>query len=180
AGVFAQLVRRAYNTGPDGEPTPSRVLANIISRTDAPSPSATAPGGDTPRATHEFVPLSRLTPSAKRELYFSEERTGPKTQPGAVRYYITLKGSAPKIFDMNFTAPDVTVTEGAVEDWTIENRAHEAHSFHIHQIHFQVVARGGAAVDEPELRDTVDLPYWDGNAADPSVTLRMDFRSPDI
>ena len=30
AGVFAQLVRLPYDTGPDGEPTPARGIANII------------------------------------------------------------------------------------------------------------------------------------------------------
>ena len=71
---------------------------------------------------------------------------GAKGQAGAVRYYVTVDGGAPRTFDMNFKTPDITVRQGAVEDWTIENRAREAHSFHIHQVHFQVVAekwRGG-------------------------------------
>jgi FtsP/CotA-like multicopper oxidase with cupredoxin domain len=81
---------------------------------------------------------------------------------------------------MNFQTPDVKVRQGAVEDWTIENRAHEAHSFHIHQLHFQVMARDGVKVDEPNLRDTVELPYWDGRTAYPSITLGMAFRDPGI
>jgi len=68
-----------------------------------------------------------------------------------------------------------------VEDWIIENRAHEAHVFHIHQLHFQLMERDGTKIDEPTLRDTVDLPYWDGKSARyPSVKLRMDFRNPSI
>lgn len=39
---------------------------------------------------------------------------------------------------------------------------------------------GGVPVNEPFLRDTIDVPYWDGKSARyPSVTLRMDFRNPD-
>jgi len=36
-------------------------------------------------------------------------------------------------------------------------------------------------VDEPFLRDTVNVDYWDGKSAKyPSVKLRMDFRDPNI
>jgi FtsP/CotA-like multicopper oxidase with cupredoxin domain len=181
AGMFAQLVRRAYDTGPDGEVTPARALADIIGRPDAPVASSRLPLGNETAGSQKLVPLSQVKPTATRKLYFSEERIGAKGQAGAVRYYVTPDGGAPKMFDMNFKTPDITVRQGVVEDWTIENRAQEAHSFHIHQVHFQVVARNGVAVNELELRDTVDLPFWDGKASlYPSVTLRVDFRSPYI
>ena len=68
-----------------------------------------------------------------------------------------------------------------MEDWIIENRARESHVFHIHQLHFQLVGRDGTSVEEPMLRDTIDVPYWDGKSAQyPSVRLRMDFRAPRI
>jgi FtsP/CotA-like multicopper oxidase with cupredoxin domain len=36
-------------------------------------------------------------------------------------------------------------------------------------------------VNETALRDTIDLPYWDGVSAQyPSVKLRMDFRGSEI
>ncbi len=114
-------------------------------------------------------------PDQRRRLYFSEDLSG-----GRQKYFITVEGETPKPFDMNFQKPDITVRQGAVEDWTIENRAHEAHSFHIHQLHFQVMARNGVKVDEPTPRDTIELPYWDGITAYPSITLRLDFRDPGI
>ena len=41
--------------------------------------------------------------------------------------------------------------------------------------------RDGQTVNEPVLRDTIELPYWDGKSATyPSVKLRMDFRDPNI
>jgi FtsP/CotA-like multicopper oxidase with cupredoxin domain len=92
-----------------------------------------------------------------------------------------LDGKQPRAFDMNFTKPDITARQGTVEDWIIENRATEAHVFHIHQIHFQVLERDGRMVNEPLLRDTIDLPYWDGKSPHyPSLKLRMDFRDPNI
>jgi FtsP/CotA-like multicopper oxidase with cupredoxin domain len=37
----------------------------------------------------------------------------------------------------------------------------------------------GLPVDEPFLRDTVNVPFWDGKSAVyPMVKLRMDFRDP--
>ncbi len=80
---------------------------------------------------------------------------------------------------MNSPKPAIVATQGTVEDWTIENRAREAHAFHIHQLHFQVLMRDGNPVYEPNLRDTIDVPYWSGEGPYPSVTLRMDFRAPE-
>ena len=60
--------------------------------------------------------------------------------------------------------PNIVVHAGTVEDWVIENRAQEDHIFHIHQLHFQVLAVNGQPVNDPALRDTVDIPYWSGTA----------------
>ena len=39
----------------------------------------------------------------------------------------------------------------------------------------------GLPVDEPFLRDTVNVPFWDGKSAVyPSVKVRIDFRDPNI
>jgi FtsP/CotA-like multicopper oxidase with cupredoxin domain len=76
--------------------------------------------------------------------------------------------------------PAVTTTVGAVEDWTIENRTGETHAFHIHQIHFLFLATSGTPYTNPQLRDTVVVPAWSGTGAFPTVSLRMDFREPQI
>jgi FtsP/CotA-like multicopper oxidase with cupredoxin domain len=66
-----------------------------------------------------------------------------------------------------------------VEDWIIENRTQELHAFHIHQIHFMLLEWNGIPLDEPYLRDTINVAYWDGKSAQyPSVKVRMDFRDP--
>ena len=73
------------------------------------------------------------------------------------------------------------VHQGDVEDWLIENRSRETHAFHIHQTHFLILERHGVPVQEPYLRDTINVPYWDGFSPQyPSIKLRMDFRDPNI
>jgi FtsP/CotA-like multicopper oxidase with cupredoxin domain len=69
-----------------------------------------------------------------------------------------------------------------VDDWTIENQAQENHAFHIHQIHFLVLARNGVPVapEQQQYLDTVNIPFWTGSVPYPSVTVRMDFRGADI
>ena len=76
--------------------------------------------------------------------------------------------------------PTIVVHSGTVEDWVVENTALEDHIFHIHQIHFQVLEVNGQPVNDPAIRDTVDLPYWSGSGPYPSVKVRMDFRDPNI
>jgi FtsP/CotA-like multicopper oxidase with cupredoxin domain len=121
-----------------------------------------------------------LKPARRRKLYFSETHKDPADYASLATYYITLDGQKPKPFDMNFKRPNITARQGTVEDWIVENRAPESHTFHIHQLHFQVLERDGKPVDEAALRDTVDLPFWDGKSPYPSLKLRMDFRSPEI
>jgi FtsP/CotA-like multicopper oxidase with cupredoxin domain len=83
------------------------------------------------------------------------------------------------MFDMNSDIPNVVAQQGTVEDWIIENRSSELHAFHIHQLHFLLLQYMGKNVRENFLRDTVNVPYFNGRTlAYPSVRLRMDFRDP--
>jgi FtsP/CotA-like multicopper oxidase with cupredoxin domain len=179
-GVFAQLVTLGYDAGPDGERTPARPLANLFASSQAPElpyriPDAPA-GPDPPTAG-----LLNAAPAAVRRLYFSEEARDPAHPARRRAYFLTVEGKTPRAFDMHTAEPDITAAHGTVEDWVIENRATEAHTFHIHQIHFQLIGRDGRAESEPFLRDTVEIPYWDGkNPRYPSVKLRMDFRDAGI
>jgi len=71
------------------------------------------------------------------------------------------------------------VHQGDVEDWIIENRSQELHDFHIHQVHFLMLEWFGIPINEPFLRDTIPVPFWDGKTPRyPTVRLRMDFRDP--
>jgi FtsP/CotA-like multicopper oxidase with cupredoxin domain len=177
-GIWAQFVTLAYDAGPEGAASPLRVLATMVSSADARAPQKMPAANGVATA---FTGLALLKPVRERKLYFSETRDPAEpTDPNLIKYFITVEGAEPKVFDMNFKDPDITVDQGTVEDWTVENRAKEAHSFHIHQLHFQLLARDGKPLNEQALRDTIDIPYWDGKSAYPSVKLRMDFRSPEI
>ena len=74
----------------------------------------------------------------------------------------------------------ITTNVGAVEDWTIENRALETHAFHMHQIHFKLLEVDGKPVPNTDLRDTIEIPFWSGKGPYHSVKVRMDFRDPTI
>jgi len=52
-------------------------------------------------------------------------------------FFITLEGQTPAPFDLGSSAPNITVQQGDVKDWIIENRSLEFHAFHIPQIHFR-------------------------------------------
>ncbi len=185
-GDQAQLVTQYWNTGPDGDYDPARPIANIVSQNGVESSavhSASAvrrlPGKAVPMKVTRFADLAAATPVAQRNLYFSEVLLDPSNPLSPTTFFITEEGQTPAVFTMD-QQPNIVVHSGTVEDWTIENRAQEDHIFHIHQIHFQVLAIDGQAVNDPAIRDTVDIPFWSGNGPYPSVTVRMDFRDPSI
>jgi FtsP/CotA-like multicopper oxidase with cupredoxin domain len=126
------------------------------------------------------VSLSSVRPAHKRTLYFSEKLVNPADPNSATLFFITEEGHQPTVFDPQNPEPTITVRQGDVEDWTIENRSRESHVFHIHQLHFIVVGGRTMRWEEPTLRDTVDLPAWDGFRKYPNLILRMDFRDPRI
>ncbi len=172
AGVQALLVTRAVDTGPSGENDPTRALIAITPATDAPAPQSSLPGAAPQQPIGSKPWLGSIPPIRTRKLYFSEN---PQTQ----QFYLTVDGDEPTAFDPMTTRPNIIVKQGDVEDWIIENRSTELHAFHIHQIHFQVVEWLGLTVNEPFLRDTINIPFYDPTQTHfPSVRLRMDFRDP--
>jgi FtsP/CotA-like multicopper oxidase with cupredoxin domain len=112
-------------------------------------------------------------------LYFSETLQDPADPNSATSFFLTVDGQTPTPFDPTASEPNIVVHQGEVEDWIIENRSTELHAFHIHQLHFQLLEWSGTPVNEPFLRDTVNVPYYsDRMLTYPSVRLRMDFRDP--
>ncbi len=177
-GDTAQLVTQYQNTGPDGDYDPTRPIANVVSQNGAPPP-AQVPSTISPVNTTLYNSLANLTPVAHRNLYFSEVLQNPANPNSPTTFYITEEGQTPAIFTMD-QQPNIVVHAGTVEDWTIENRAQEDHLFHIHQLHFQVLAIDGQPVNDPALRDTMDIPYWSGSGPYHSITVRMDFSDPNV
>jgi FtsP/CotA-like multicopper oxidase with cupredoxin domain len=180
-GVHASLVTRGVDTGPAGENDPTRPLATIVAATDAPDPRSTLPISPAPLRLQSPAALRDVTPVRVRKLYFSEMPQNPADPRSPTVFFITVDGQTPAPFDPASPAPNITVRQGDVEDWIIENRTQELHAFHIHQIHFMLLDWNGVPVDEPFLRDTVNVAYWDSKSPTyPSVKLRMDFRDPKI
>jgi len=178
-GVRASLVTRTVDSGPLGENDPTRPLATIVTAEDAPEQQSTLPVSPTELTVDRVAPLREIPPARTRRLYFSETPQEPKNPNSPMLFYLTAEGETPAVFDPGSTQPNITVKQGDVEDWIIENRTRELHDFHIHQSHFQLLQWNGVPVDEPYLRDTVNVAYWDGTSpVYPSVKLRMDFRSP--
>jgi FtsP/CotA-like multicopper oxidase with cupredoxin domain len=123
--------------------------------------------------------VGSVTPVRTRKLYFSERRSDPKDPRSPTLFFLTVDGENPTVFDPSSKQPNIVVKQGDVEDWIIENRSLELHDFHIHQIHFQLREWFGYDVDEPFLRDTVSVPFFDNHMTSyPSVRVRMDFRDP--
>jgi FtsP/CotA-like multicopper oxidase with cupredoxin domain len=178
-GVPALFVTRTVDTGQGGENDPNRALAFILATADATEPQSKLPAFSTPLPPPALPWLGDVQPVRVRHLYFSEKLQDPKNPNSATDFYITEEGKSPAPFDPTATAPDIVARQGDVEDWIIENRSTELHAFHIHQLHFMLVDWSGMPVNEPFLRDTVNVPYFkDQMLQYPSVRLRMDFRDP--
>lgn len=172
----ATFVTAGFNTGPVGNANAAQVLADMVPTTAAAQPKIVMPSAPALRVTQRFSGLASVKPTTTRSLYFSEAALGSNAP---VNFFITVKGQQPKIFSPS-EPPAIVTNVGAVEDWTIENHSSEEHAFHIHQIHFLVMAINGVAVTTPTLQDTIQVPFWPGKGPYPSVTLRMDFRDPTI
>jgi FtsP/CotA-like multicopper oxidase with cupredoxin domain len=179
AGVTALLVTKSVDTGPGGENDPNRAIARIAVSQGAPEPRSRLAGSSEPLPKPGLPWLGDVAPVRTRKLYFSEKPVDPDKPNGPTEFFITVDGQTPVVFDPKSDLPNIVATQGTVEDWIIENRSNELHAFHIHQLHFMLLDYLGQHVNEPFLRDTVNVPYYNDRALKyPSVRLRMDFRDP--
>jgi FtsP/CotA-like multicopper oxidase with cupredoxin domain len=177
AGVTGQFVTLGVKTGALGNPNPGAPIANISTDESADQAAASTPppSRPLPAVPERFTGLENAVPTAKRTLYFSEIFITPTL----IKFFITVEGQRPRSFSAD-EPPAIVTHVGAVEDWTIENRAQEIHAFHIHQLHFLVLAEDGKALAQPVLRDTLPIPAWTGQGPYPSAKVRLDFRDPEI
>jgi FtsP/CotA-like multicopper oxidase with cupredoxin domain len=167
-----QLFNAGFDTGPIGDSNPAVLLANIVPDQQAPLQAVQIPASTQSASRTRFVGLDKLSPTAQRKLYFSESADG-------TQFFITVNGQKPRVYDPA-EPPAITTRQGAVEDWTIENRSTEVHAFHLHQLHFVLREINGVPTNDSALRDTIVVPYWDGQSRTyPSVKLRIDFRDPE-
>jgi len=173
-GIF---LTNGYATGAVGNPNPPQQLMKMFGTDNAKvEPPPARPSSKPPVDRPRFSGLLTAQPTTTRSLYFSEQTVGSN---GPTQYFITVAGAKPKVFHMD-DPPAITTTIGAIEDWTIENRAGEAHDFHIHQVHFLLMAINGVPVQNPQLYDSFPIPAWSGSGPYPSITGRLDFSDPNI
>jgi hypothetical protein len=183
----AQLVTLGIDTGPGGDGDPRRPLANIKLTND---PNWLPPTFErtSQYKGDRFSDLADAPVTARRHLYFSEVllRAQGAGQPkkavhepggGHFNFFITVKGQQPTVYTPD-EPPAIVTHKGAVEDWTIENRTNEVHEFHMHQIHYLLLAVNGVRIpeDQQQFYDTHQVDYWTGTGPYPSIKVRMDFR----
>jgi FtsP/CotA-like multicopper oxidase with cupredoxin domain len=175
SGSLGSFITQGTDTGPDGDPNPPALLGRIQLTSSSSSDKDTMHAGKEKVDGSRFADLGAQPATIHRKLYFSEDLTDPDNP----KFFITVDGQTPKLFDPN-DPPAIVTHQGAVEAWTIENRSGEIHAFHMHQIHFLLMKRNGKDVSNMNIQDTVDLPAWDGKAKNyPNMTLHMDFRYPE-
>jgi FtsP/CotA-like multicopper oxidase with cupredoxin domain len=156
-GVKAYLVTHAVDTGCAGDRLPERRLAVLTNaeKTAGPSPIAELPPA--PRRNIFSGLIARPT-DRERVIAFAEyPRPGMSDQ---VDFYIVerMPGAVLKPYGMG-GPPAISVRAGTTEEWVIENWTNELHAFHIHQVHFRVLAIDGKPVINPPLLDVVNVPY---------------------
>lgn len=181
----AQLVTLNILTGTNGDDDPNRPIFNIqLVTADNDEPAEDDRVGQYTALNpnqKRFAGLASAPIAAKRVVFFNE------IQPTS--FFMDVQGQPEKIFDPN-APPAITATQGTVEEWTVENHTLENHEFHFHQVHFLVESQNNFELNGDrkapgitgQYLDMIEVPNWDGNTAHPypSVTLRIDFRGPDI
>ena len=158
AGTPRRLITRCVDTGPDGDPNPAMVLADIVSRSAASPRPKTTEGHIKPSLkTMDLVAEEKAPP--RFIVTFTEDKKG---------FYINGEKFAPD------AAPMVRAKVGAYQHWKIVNASGELHPMHIHQVHFLAYAENGRPIADPLWLDTVNVPYGG------SVDVIIDFTNPVI
>jgi len=156
-GVKAYLVTHAVDTGCAGDRLPERRLAVITSIGEGPEGRAEPPVSQA-RGSNLFNGLMARHTDKERVIAMAEyPRPGITDQ---VDFYIVERkpGAVLKPYEMG-APPNISVHAGTTEEWVIENWTNELHAFHIHQVHFRVLAIDGKPVADPPLLDVVSIPY---------------------
>jgi suppressor of ftsI len=158
AGIPKRLISRCVDTGPDGDPNPAMVLADIVSRSSADSITKISEGPLKPAfKTLDFAAEENAPP--RFTVTFTEDKQG---------FYINGEKFTPS------AAPMVRTKVGTFQHWRIVNATGEVHPMHIHQVHFLAYAENGQPMAASVWLDTVNVPTGG------SVDVIMDFTDPVI
>jgi len=152
------------DTGPDGDPNPGMVLADLV------QPRSDRPGSNAPPQrihainyrppVYKPLDLERWKTSAPDfTVNFTEDKNG---------FYINGRKFEPD------ASPMTSALVGTYQHWRIVNETDELHPFHIHQVHFLAYAQNGIPLSDTAWLDTVNVPYRG------SVDVILDFTGPVI
>lgn len=163
-GTRIALRTLCVNTGPDGDPNPGMVLADLVQPGSGqsksypiPEPAHAVDGRPTLHKPIDVEPLKKVAPSFTA--IFTEDKNG---------FYINGRK-----FAMD-ESPMTSVRVGTYQHWRIVNRTAELHPFHTHQVHFLAYAENGVPLPHPAWLDTVNVPYGG------TVDVIVDFTNPII
>jgi FtsP/CotA-like multicopper oxidase with cupredoxin domain len=159
ASAHSALRTRCVDTGPDGDPNPAMVLADIHPGSSAPHVKQEV---NRDLGSREYKQLDLRTFEASQPDFvvsFTEDKNG---------FYINDQKYAPE------SAPMTRVRVGTYQHWRILNKTRELHPMHIHQAHFLAYAENAVPLEHPVWLDTVNVPTGG------SVDVVMDFTNPVI
>ena len=159
-GTHSALRTLCVDTGPDGDPNPEMVLADVAPPTSDGRTPEQAHAVDHRRPVYKPIdlePLKKAPPDFT--VTFTEDKNG---------FYINRRKFA-------LDAPPMTTARvGTYQHWRIVNDSRELHPFHIHQVHFLAYAENGVPLAHPVWLDTVNVPYQG------SMDVILDFTEPII
>ena len=168
-GTHSALRTLCVDTGPDGDPNPGMVLADVEQSTSHRFNSNQPSLDPMPEQVHavdhrppvykaiNVEPLKKTAPDFT--VTFTEDKNG---------FYINGRKFSPD------APPMTTARIGTYQHWRIVNQTRELHPFHIHQVHFLAYAENGIPLAHPLWLDTVNVPYGR------SVDVILDFSDPVI
>jgi len=159
ASAHWALRTRCVDTGPDGDPNPAMVLADIRGGSSARPVKQKVNRDLTPPESKQIDLGAFETSPADFIVSFTEDKNG---------FYINDQKYAPD------SAPMTRVRVGTYQHWRILNKTRELHPMHIHQTHFLAYAENGVPLEHPVWLDTVNVPTGG------SVDVVMDFTDPVI
>ena len=148
-GSHAALRTLCVDAGPDGDPHPGMVLADLVQpRSDQASSNPAHEqlrAIDDRRPRYKPIDLEALKKAAPSFIAtFTEDKNG---------FYINGRKFEPN------ANPMTSARVGTYQHWRIINETAELHPFHIHQVHFLAYAENGVPLSQPAWLDTVNVPY---------------------
>ena len=159
-GARSTLRTLCVDTGPDGDPNPGMVLADVVPPREVQPSSIAAHVVDASSPLYKPIDVEPLKSQAPDFVVtFTEDKNG---------FYINHQKFAPD------ASPMTSVRVGTYQHWRIVNETAELHPFHIHQVHFLAYAGNGTPLAHPAWLDTVNVPYHG------SVDVILDFTDPII